>query len=149
MTVDTSKAGPGRTTAKCSGKLCGTVPIEITATAPSLYTLSFLPKRVYVYSISVLYDGTEVKDSPCEADLCPHTPGSPIAFEVGCPFPLKIPVTITHIPKTPKHKIAVTITHIPKTPKHKIAVTITHIPKTPKHKITVTITHIPKALKDN
>ena len=74
MTVDISKAGPGNITAKCSGKLCGTVPIEITATTSSLYTLSFLPKRGDVYSISVLYNGTEVKDSPFEADLCPHTP---------------------------------------------------------------------------
>ena len=40
MTVDTSKAGPGIITAKCSGKLCGTVPIKITATTSSLYTLS-------------------------------------------------------------------------------------------------------------
>ena len=84
-----------------------------------------------MYSISVLYDGTEVKDSPCEADLCPHTPGSPIAFEVGSQFPMRIPVTITHIPKTPKDRIPATNTntHIPKTLKDKFSVTITHIPK--------------------
>ena len=68
LTADTSNAGPGTLTAKCTGEKSGDVKVKITSTSKTDYNISFKPKKVDVYTLSVFYDETEVEDSPFTID---------------------------------------------------------------------------------
>ena len=69
LTADTSTAGPGTLTAKCRGDKTGKVDVKVIATSDSAYSITFKPKKEGVYTLSVFYEGTEVKDSPFTYDL--------------------------------------------------------------------------------
>ena len=69
LTADTSNAGPGTLTAECTGEKAGDVKVKITSTSKTDYNITFKPKKVDVYTLSVFYDGTEVEDSPFSVDF--------------------------------------------------------------------------------
>ena len=69
--LDTSRAGPGRITAKCSNPADGTdLPVNIQR-PNSKYNVSFTPKYHGNYNISIFFEGDEIKDSPLPVNLNP------------------------------------------------------------------------------
>ena len=76
LAVDTSKAGPGTLTAKCSGDDSGVVRVEIKETSEEAYNVTFTPQSGDTYTLSVFYDDTEVKDSPFRINMLPVDEGA-------------------------------------------------------------------------
>ena len=74
LAVDTSAAGPGELTASCVGNSTGKVPVDVAGTSPTSYNVSFVPPKEDLYSLSVFYDDTEVKNSPFLVDTRPKGP---------------------------------------------------------------------------
>ena len=95
LAVDATNAGPGTLTAKCVSDISGDVPCEVSATSPSTYNVSFVPKREDVYVLAVFYDGVEVKDSPFNIDTRPKGP----VHEQMEQRVLEQPVEALHIPE--------------------------------------------------
>ena len=69
LPIDTSKAGPGEIMVQCMGQKCGEVPVTIFESPEKPYQISFIPQEPDVYTISVLFRGTEVRGSPFTVDL--------------------------------------------------------------------------------
>ena len=74
LMVDTSKAGKGKLTAQVSGKISGSVPVDITDTSATTHNVQFIPKREDEYTLAVFYAGQQVPDSPFKVDLRPKGP---------------------------------------------------------------------------
>ena len=62
--VDTTRAGPGQLTAKCEGKDCGNVNVDIKETEKGKHTLSFTPTKPDDYNLSIFYNDTPIPRSP-------------------------------------------------------------------------------------
>ena len=73
LLVDISNAGSGTLTAQCNGKECGDVSVNITKVARRAYQVSFTPPKEDVYTLSVFFEGTQVKCSPFTIDMSPGT----------------------------------------------------------------------------
>lgn len=73
LSVDTSKAGPGRVTAKCRNADKVEIPVQVRkpTTVLEKYDISFVPEVHGKYDLSVYFEGEEIKDSPFSADLNP------------------------------------------------------------------------------
>lgn len=69
LTADTSTAGPGTLTAKCSGEKSGEMSVEIRATAENMYEVSFIPQLADIYTLWIFYNEKEVQASPFTADI--------------------------------------------------------------------------------
>ena len=68
---DLSMKGPSILTAKCIGKDCGVIPVEIVETAPNskMYMLKVVPKEKDCFSIHVKHNDKEVAVSPIIVDM--------------------------------------------------------------------------------
>lgn len=73
LTMDTSQAGPGRVSAKCVDADKVEVPVDIKrpTSLKEKYNISFVPPKHSEYSLSILFEGEDVKDSPFLVDLNP------------------------------------------------------------------------------
>ncbi len=71
--INMGMAGNAKLEARCVGKKTG--EIEVTYDSPSQPTeISFIPPEEDVYTVSIIFDGTEVIDSPFEVNLIPVPP---------------------------------------------------------------------------
>ena len=71
LTADTSKAGPGKLTASCTGKESGEVPVSVDEIQPSIHKVSFIPSQEDDYSLAVYFDDQPVPKSPFEVGIHP------------------------------------------------------------------------------
>ena len=69
LEVDVSEAGQGELVAMCKGEECGDVEVKISGTDDQPNGLIFTPPMYDLYTLSVLYAGTEVQGSPFQIDL--------------------------------------------------------------------------------
>ena len=71
--VDASRGGPGQMTGKCSGKKDEdiSVIVEKVDGEGEKFKVSFTPLSEDVYSLSVLWEGKDIKGSPFNIDLIP------------------------------------------------------------------------------
>ena len=67
--IDTSEAGEGKLSAKCTGNRFRNVPVHVTATAESSYKVSFTPPGNDCFTLSILWDGVHVPRSPFQLDI--------------------------------------------------------------------------------
>ena len=71
IAIDTSSAGSGEVIASCVGEQCGRVPVKIAGPSRKPYQVSFVPPYPDIYTLSVLYDDSHIRDSPFTIDLRP------------------------------------------------------------------------------
>lgn len=96
---DTSKAGKGELTAEGRGTTSGSIPISIDSTSPASYQVSFIPMQSDTYTLTIKFDGQEVKGSPFTVPL--ETLVHPERVAVGKPVidepgvPVTTPVDIS------------------------------------------------------
>lgn len=71
LAVDTSRAGPGRVTAKCQDDKKREVHVDIKkpASPDDKYDISFTPEVHGNYQLSVFFEGDEIQDSPFPVNL--------------------------------------------------------------------------------
>ena len=95
LVADASTAGPGTLTANCRGQKSGEVPVEVDPTADGEFNISFLPKKEDIYTLSVFYNSTEVRDSPFIINLHPEKPAEEV---IEMPVFSEMPVESFFIP---------------------------------------------------
>ena len=66
ISVDVSNAGRGKLTANCDGEKVGEIDVEIVTTDDRQNDITFTPPEEDIYTLSVFYEGSEVKGSPFE-----------------------------------------------------------------------------------
>lgn len=72
MDVCTEGAGNAALKANCTGKACGVVSVDIDKLSKNNYHLKFEPPEKDVFTLSVLYGGKSVKNSPFVIDIASH-----------------------------------------------------------------------------
>ena len=91
LLFDTSKAGKGELTAEASGTASGSIPISVDSTSPTSCQVSFIPMQSDTYTLTIKFDGQEVKGSPftipLETLVHPEMVaiGKPVIDEPGVP----------------------------------------------------------------
>lgn len=74
LAVDTSKAGPGKVTAKCyDGDKKEEIPVVVKkpTSLNNQYDITFTPQKHGNYDLSVFFEGDEIKGSPFPVNLTP------------------------------------------------------------------------------
>ena len=69
VVCETSDAGEGTLSAKCTGRRFGDVPVHVALTKKNQYKVSFTPPGKDHFSLSILWDGLHVPRSPFEINI--------------------------------------------------------------------------------
>lgn len=69
MDVCTEGAGNAKLKAKCEGEGCGNVPVDVDKVSKNNYHLKFVLPEKDVFTLSVLYGGKNIKNSPFVIDI--------------------------------------------------------------------------------
>ena len=64
MDICTEGAGNAKLKASCKGEGCGAVPVNVDKVSKNNYHLKFVPPEKDVFTLSVLYGGKNIKNSP-------------------------------------------------------------------------------------
>ena len=92
LSVDTRKAGPGKITAECINEMADELKTEVKRGSPrGMYQVSFFPKALGVYDLSVFFEGEEVPDSPFSINLKPVSETANMAVMTSIEEAIHIP----------------------------------------------------------
>ena len=71
LEADATHAGAGTLSASCHGNSVGDVPVEVVEREPKNYNVSFSPPEGDIYTLNVMWQKSDVLDSPFKLNLIP------------------------------------------------------------------------------
>ena len=95
IVVDTTDGGPGELTSTCSAEKGGDVPVTVEQIEENQYKAFFQLSAQDIYSLSVLWSGEHIHESPFTIDMIPVDASRVVASDPTFPQGLNGPVEIT------------------------------------------------------
>ena len=107
LKVDASRGGPGQMMGKCSGEKDEDIPVMVEKVdgEGGKFRVSFTPLSEDVYSLSILWEGKDIKGSPFNIDLIPVNAAlvkaTPPMYPQGLQGPVQVNLSAKETGKAP------------------------------------------------